>query len=64
MTSTEDLHECQVSAGLELSGLVSALQLEVLDVGLVEGFLSGPFERFGPGLVAEPIADVISLFKY
>lgn len=51
----EHLHKGEVAASLEFSILV-AVELQVLDTGLVERLLSRPFQSFGPSLVAEPVA--------
>ena len=56
VSSTVDLHKCEVAAGLNLSKLVSTVELQVLDLSLVEVLLSWPLKGFSPGLVAEPIA--------
>src|SRR5690606_28615390 len=57
-----DLHEGEVARGLDLAVLLAgAGELEVLDLGLVEGLLAGPLEGLGPGAVAEPVADVVGV---
>lgn len=46
---------------LDLSELITVVELQVLDIGLVEVLLTGPLESVGPSLVAEPVADEISI---
>lgn len=61
VSSTEDLHEGKVAAGLDLSKLLSIIELQILDRGLVEILLARPLEGFSPTLVAEPVADEVSI---
>jgi len=61
MSSSEDLSEAQVSAGLGLAVLVSVSESHIDTLGLVKGFLAGPFKGFGPGLVAKVVADEVSV---
>jgi hypothetical protein len=61
VTSTEDASKGEVATALESTSLVTALELEVLGLGGVEILLSRPFESFGPSLVSEPVANVISI---
>lgn len=59
--------EREVPAALYLSDLASigyAVNLQVYGLGFIEGFLAGPFESVGPGLVAEPVADEVSVALY
>ena len=50
----KDLHEGEISTRLNLPGLVTVLEFQILDGGLVEGGLPWPFQSFSPGLVSEP----------
>jgi hypothetical protein len=61
MPSTKDLKEGKVPAVLNLAILVTIIELDVLDTGLVEVFLSRPLESFCPCLVPEPIADEVGI---
>ena len=56
MSSTEDLHEGEVTAGLDLAELLTAVKLQVLYLGLVEALLAGPLESLSPALVTKPVA--------
>jgi len=54
--------EGEVAAGLDLADLLAiASKLEVLHLGLSIVLLAGPLESLGPGLVAEPVADVVGV---
>jgi hypothetical protein len=46
---------------LDLSELVAVVELQVLDISLIEVLLTRPLKSVGPGLVAEPVADEISV---
>lgn len=61
MASTVELHEGKVAAGLDLAVFLALANVEALDLGLVERLLTGPLESLGPGTVAEPVADVVSI---
>lgn len=53
-------HERKVAAALNLAGVpAAAAEFEIGQGDLVEGLLPGPLERFGPGMVAEPVADEV-----
>ena len=53
-------HERKVAAALDRPRLpAAAAKFEIGQGDLVKGLLSGPLERFGPGLVAEPVADEV-----
>lgn len=62
-------HEGEVAAALDLTDLgahgelfaVIGGELEVVEGDVLEGFLAGPLERFGPGAVAEPVADEVGV---
>lgn len=60
-----DPHEGEVAVGLDLTDLLALvlvlLHLEVLQLGRGILGLSRPFESLGPGLVAEPVADVVGI---
>lgn len=60
MTSTVDLHEGKVTAGLDLTVLLAGV-LEGLEVGMAEVLLARPLELVGPSLVSEPVADEVSV---
>jgi hypothetical protein len=60
VTGLIDLHEGKVSRSFELSSLL-IVDHKALNLGLVEGLLSGPLESFSPGTVSEPVANVISV---
>jgi hypothetical protein len=55
VTTTVDSHEGEVSAALDSSSGAAVLENIVLERGLFEVFVSGPFKRFSPSLVAEPV---------
>ena len=62
VASLVDLHEGEVSGGLDLSVLLVSLgEREVLELGLVEALLAGPLKSLGPSLVAEPVADEVGI---
>lgn len=62
VASLVDLHEGEVSGGLDLAVLLVSLgKREVLQLGLVEAFLAGPLKSLGPSLVAEPVADEVGI---
>jgi len=61
VSSTEDLHKCKVAAGLDLAELLSIVELQVLDLGLVEVLLTWPLESFSPALVTEPVTDKVGI---
>ena len=64
MAGAVDLHKGEVAAGLDLAILLSLLlrvDVKTLDVGAVEVLVAGPLERVGPGLVAQPVADEVSI---
>lgn len=57
-----DLHECEVSGGLDLAVLLVSLgKREVLELGLVEALLAGPLKSLAPSLVAEPVANEVGI---
>ena len=62
MASLVDLHEGEVSRGLDLAILLVSLgKREVLKLSLVEALLAGPLKSLGPGLVAKPVADEVGI---
>lgn len=62
MTGLVHLHEGEVARGLDLAVLLlGASKLQVLDRGLVEVLLAGPLKSLSPGLVTEPVADVVGI---
>jgi len=62
VATSVNLHEGEVAVRLELANLLAiAVNLEVLHLGLLVLLLTGPLKCLSPGLVAEPIADVISI---
>ena len=55
-------HECEVAAALDLTNLASvAVEAQIRQLDFVKSFLAGPLERFGPSLVAEPVADEVGV---
>lgn len=56
MSSTVNLHKCEVATSLDLSELITIVELQVLDLSFVKVFLTWPLESFSPGLVTEPVA--------
>ena len=55
-------HEGEVAARLDLTNLLAvAAEEEILGLGLLVVFLTGPLKSLSPGLVAEPVADVIGV---
>ena len=62
VASLVDLHEGEVSGGLDLAVLLISLgNRKVLELGLVEALLAGPLESLAPSLVAEPVADEVGI---
>ena len=62
MTSTKDLHESEVTTCMsDLTILVSIIEFQILNLGIVESLLSWPLKCQGPGLVTEPIADIVCI---
>ena len=62
MASLVDLHESEVSSSLDLAVLLIGIgKLQVLDGSIVEGLLARPLKCLGPGLVAEPVANVVGI---
>ena len=62
VATSVEAHEGEVAAGLDLADLLAvAVDVEVLHGGVLEALLAGPLERLGPGLVAEPVADVVGV---
>jgi hypothetical protein len=53
--------DIQVSAVLDLSELVTVIELQVLDTGLVEVLLAWPLKSVSPSLVSEPVADKVGV---
>ena len=51
----------QISAVLNLSELVTAIELQVVDTGLVEVLLAWPLKSFSPSLVAKPVTNEVSI---
>jgi hypothetical protein len=56
MSSTINLHECEVAAGLDLSELVAVFKLQVLNPSFVEALLTWPFKSLSPSFITEPVA--------
>jgi len=55
-------HEAEVAAGLESTNLlVGVAQDEIGHLFLVVSLLAGPLESLSPGLVAEPIANIVGI---
>jgi hypothetical protein len=61
MSSTKDLKKGEVPAVLDFAVLVTIIELDILNAGLVEGFLTRPLKSLSPSLVPEPIADEVSI---
>jgi len=56
VSCTEYLHECKVTASLDLAKLLAIIELQVLHRGLIEALLTWPFKSLSPSLVTEPVA--------
>ena len=55
-------HEGEVTAGLDLTNsLAVTVDLEVLHLSLLVVLGTRPLKRLSPGLVAEPVADVVGI---
>lgn len=68
-------HEGEIATALHFSNLCPPYELialwgrcrviggqdEIFERNFVEGFLAGPFESFGPSVVAEPVADEVGI---
>lgn len=62
VATSVDADEGEVARRLDGANLASiVLELEVLERSLGVRLLAGPFELFGPGKVAEPVADIIRI---
>ena len=61
MSGFEHLQKCEISARLDLAVFITIVKLNILDFGLVEILLAWPSKCFSPGLVAEPVANKISI---
>ena len=62
MTASVQPHEGEVAARLDLANLLTVTtELEVLELGLGVVLLARPLKGLGPRLVAEPVADVVSI---
>jgi hypothetical protein len=61
VSSSEHLQEREISTRLDLAVLVTVVKLNILDISLVEILLAWPLKCFSPGLVAEPVANEISI---
>lgn len=62
MAGLIDLHEGEVARRLELAVLLlGTRKSQIRDFSPVERLLAWPLESLGPGLVAKPIADKISI---
>ena len=60
MTPSMQTHKREIATALDLANLAAVtVKSQVLEVDFVEGFLAGPFERFRPRVVAEPVADEV-----
>ena len=55
-------HEGEVAARLDLTNLLAiTVNLEVFHLSLLVLLLAGPLKSLSPGLVAEPVADVVGI---
>jgi len=61
VSSYEHLQEREISTRLDLAVLVTVVKLNILDISIVEILLAWPLKCFSPGLVAEPVANEISI---
>ena len=62
MSSGVDFDKRKVPTALDLSDLSAvAVLFQRRKVDFVESGLTGPFQSFGPGMVAKPVADEISV---
>jgi hypothetical protein len=62
VSTSMNLQESEVAVRLDLTNLLAiAVNLEVLHLGLLELLLTGPLKCLSPGLVAEPVADVVGI---
>lgn len=61
MTGSKDLHKGEVATRLDLTPLLAILKLQITELDLVEGLLTGPLESLGPGVVSEPVADEVGI---
>lgn len=50
----------EITTALHQSGLLT-IKLKILETDLVERLLARPLQRFGPGMVAKPVADEIGI---
>src|SRR6185295_12043835 len=61
MATSVQPHEGEVTARLEVTNLVAITTEEkVLGLSVLVILLAGPLKRLSPGLVAEPVTDVVS----
>jgi hypothetical protein len=61
VSRSKHLQKCEIPTRFDLAVLVTVVKLNILDIGLVEIFLTWPLKCFSPGLVAEPVANEISI---
>ena len=62
MSAGVEPHKSEVAAAFNLTGLLAVTaEFEIAEFDFVEGLLAGPLERFGPGVVTEPVADEVSV---
>lgn len=55
-------HKREIATTLDLADFPAVtIKLQILELDIVVRLLAGPLERFGPGVVAEPIADEIGV---
>jgi hypothetical protein len=62
VSSSMNLDEGEVAAGLNVANFLGfGRQLELLKLGSSIVLLALPLKSFGPSLVAQPVANVISI---
>jgi len=62
MASSMEPHEGEIATRLDSTNLSAVIaEQEVAHWDLVIGLLAGPLKSLGPGLVAEPVANKVSV---
>jgi len=61
MSSTKYLEEGEITTVLDFSVFVAIVECNILNLSLVEIFLTRPLQRIGPSLITKPVANEISI---
>ena len=62
MAPSMESHESEVATTLDLTDLPpTSPELQILHFNFVVGLFTGPFKRFSPGLITQPIANEVCI---